>query len=215
MFYDRDEERNRRELAKAAADTAKLEAMLAEKRRIERAKRNQLLNTTRHETWHAHRLAYQDRQAGFVGEMAEARFYLRSLPVDRYVEAIVPYVDQVTNGGIVDLEFTAVCNNRDEWTKKGSELLFERARIKYEAECLSFEAWAIDHPDKKSWRNRNATREQWMLIRRTADALCIDALRGRVSCGDAYDWLQRHGANVRFRPPTESPDRKDEPGVSS
>lgn len=215
MIYDRDEERRRRELRKAEAETAKLQAKLAELRRNERSARSRLLSGTRHETWHAHRLAYQDRQAGYDGEMAEAPYYLRALPADRYVQAILPYADRMPEGGVVDIEVLAVRDNLEAWTKKGQALLHERARLKYEEECRAFDTWAADHPDAKSWRDRPATRAQWMLIRRTVEALDLPETPSRISCGEAFDWLQRHGANVRFRPPTVVDNPGDDTGASS
>lgn len=199
MIYDRDEERRRSALRKAQAETARLQAKLAGLRRNERSARSRLLSGTRHETWHAHRLAYQDRQAGYSGEMAEARYYLRALPADQYVQAILPYADQLSDGGVVDIEVLAVRANMEDWTQKGQALLHERARERYEEECRLFATWTADNPGKKSWRDRPATRAQWMLIRRTVDALDLASVPSRISCGEAHDWLQEHGANVRFR----------------
>jgi hypothetical protein len=84
-------------------------------------------------------------------------------------------------------------------------LLHEQARQAYEAECRKFEAWQEAHPDDVGWREKPATKAQWMLIRRTVDRLRLNELPKRITCGEAHDWLESHDANVRFRsaPPLE------------
>jgi len=205
-YDDREEDGRRRERRKAEIKEAEMAAKLAELRRQARSARSRLLSTTRHDTWHAHRLAAQDRQAGYDGEMSEARHYVRALPARDYVAAIAPFAKTMPDAPVVEVEVAAVRANLDNWTEKGKVLLYERARVAYEAECRSFETWAADHPGEKGWRDRPATRPQWMLIRRTVETLQLNDMPSRLSCGEAYDWLQSHGANVRFHPP-----RDDEP----
>ena len=208
-YHDREGDRRRRELRKAEALKAELEAKLAELRRRARSARSRLKSTTRHETWHVHRLAAQDRQAGYDGEMAEARHYLRSLPTRLYIEAIAQFARAMPDAPIVEVEVTAVRANLDGWTEASKAMLYERARQAYEAECRSFETWAADHPGEQDWRDRPATRPQWMLIRRTVEALQLNDMPSRLNCGEAYDWLQQHGANVRFRPLSDGEEVQD------
>ncbi|GLV20992.1 hypothetical protein TomMM35A_08520 [Sphingobium sp. TomMM35A] len=199
MNCDRDEDRRRRALRKRQEATARLQAKLDQSRRQERNARSQLLNTTRHPTWHAHRLAYQDRQAGFDGEMSEARYYLRALPLSRYTEAITPFAEINPDAGVVLLEVAAVRANLEEWTARGKAQLYQQAQTAYVEECRSFAHWQQANPDEKDWRNQPATRAQWMLIRRTADRLNIADMPLRLKRGEAHAWLERHGANLRFR----------------
>jgi hypothetical protein len=205
-YMDTDEERRRRELHKAEAETAKLEQRLAELRRKARSARSRLKSTTRHETWHARRLAAQDRQAGYDGEMAEARHYVRWLPMSAYVRALQPFAEANPNTSVVELEVMAVQANLDDWTTAGKGLLLDLARARYADECRTFEAWLKDHPGEKDWRDKPATRAQWMLIWRTVEALKLNDRPERLTRGQAHDWLQEHGANVRLR----NPDRPGE-----
>ena len=209
-YYDREEDRRRRELRQAEMKEAEAAAKLAELRRQARSARSRLLSTTRHETWHAHRLAAQDRQAGYDGEMSEARHYVRSRTAKDYVAVISPFARAMPDAPVVEVEVAAVRANLDAWTERGKALLYERARIAYATECRSFESWATDHPGEKDWRERPATRPQWMLIRRTVEALHLNDMPSRLNCGEAYDWLQSYGANVRFRP-----SREEEPASPS
>lgn len=160
MLYDRDEERRRRALRERQEATARLREKIAELRRQERNARSQLLSTTRHPTWHAHRLAYQDRQAGYDGEMAEARYYVRALPLPDYVAAITPFAEANPGAGVVTIEAEAVRANLTDWTRRGKALLYEQARSAYEKECAAFADWQQTHPEEKHWRDQPATRGQ-------------------------------------------------------
>lgn len=197
-YMDTEEERRRRDLHKAEAETAKLEQKLAELRRKERSARTRLKSTTRHETWHARRLAAQDRQAGYDGEMAEARHYVRSLTPQAYVKALQPFAAAHQDASIVEVEVLAVRANFEEWTARGKALLLDLARARYADECRTFEAWQKEHPDETGWRDKPATRAQWMLIWRTIEALNLNDRPERLTRGQAHDWLQEHGANVRL-----------------
>jgi len=200
MLFDRNEERRRRALLERQEATARQKEKLEVLRRKERAAKAQLLgSTTRHENWHAHRLVYQDRQAGYVGEMAEARYWVRSLTPDLYREAIAPYADAMHGASIIAVEVAAVRANLNDWARRGQDVLYEQARAAYEEECRSFAAWQAAHPDETDWRDAPATRKQWMLIRRTVDRLEGVAMPVRLKAGEAHDWLERHDANLRFR----------------
>lgn len=200
-YMDTEEERRRRELHRAEAEAAKLEQKLAELRRKARSARSRLKSTTRHETWHARRLAAQDRQAGYDGEMAEARHFLRSMPLSAYTKALEPYAEVYPETSVVELEVMAVNANLHDWTAAGKALLLDLARARYAEECRTFEAWLKEHPNEKGWRDKPATRAQWMLIWRTVEALKLNDRPERLTRGEAHDWLQEHGANVRLRGP--------------
>lgn len=58
-----------------------------------------------------------------------------------------------------------------------------------------------------------------MLIRRTVDRLGFDAMPTRLKCGEAHDWLEYHGANLRFRASNvgdrREPDAEPDPDQTS
>lgn len=171
MDYDRNEARRRRELEKALADKKKLEAKFADLARKARTAKSRLLATTRHESWHRHALAWLDRDAGYDGEMASARVWLRSLPIHDYITALTPFVEAMSAAPNIAIEVAAVRANLSNWTEKGDALLLDRARRDYAIELDSFLAWQRDNLDKKSWRTRPPTRTQLFLVSRdmTAD----------------------------------------------
>lgn len=197
MDYDRNEGRRRRELEKALAAKKKLEARFAELTRKARTAKSRLLATTRHESWHRHALAWLDRDAGYDGEMASARVWLRTLPIHDYIAVLVPHAEAMPDTSNIQIEVAAVRANQTEWTEKGDALLLERARRDYVAELESFRAWQRDNPDKKDWRTRPPTRTQLFLISRNAARLGIDE-PFNLDRGGAHDWIEAHGGNLRL-----------------
>jgi hypothetical protein len=200
MEFDRHEERRRREWRKAQEEAVRKRAELQKAEQKARSARQRLLNTTKHENWHRMRLAAHDREVGYTGEMASARFYLRELPPREYFNTLLAFAQQMQGASLINVEVAAVRANLEDWTARGDALLLDRARRKYEQECASFEAWQAANPGRDDWRRKPATRAQWFLIARTADALGI-ATPTRLSCGEAHDWLTRHGGNLRLRRP--------------
>ncbi len=197
MDYDRHEGRRRRELEKALAAKKKLEARFAELTRKARTAKSRLLATTRHESWHRHALAWLDRDAGYDGEMASARVWLRSLPIHDYIAALAPYAEAMPDASNIQVEVAAVRANQADWTKSGDALLLDRARRDYVTELGSFRAWQRDNPDKKDWRTRPPTRTQLFLISRNAVRLGIDE-PFNLDRGGAHDWIEAHGGNLRL-----------------
>lgn len=195
MDYDANEARRRRELGRAIAAKAELEAKLAEVARQARSAKARLLATTKAEGWHRHALAWLDRDAGYTGEMASARVYLRSLPFADYVKVIAAHA--TAGGRNIDAEVAAVAANLEEWTRKGDDLLLDRARRDYAAEVESFRQWEKDNPDRKGWRGQPSTRLQWFQISRNAERLGLD-MPVRLNRGEAHDWIEAHGGNLRL-----------------
>ena len=140
---------------------------------------------------HGTRVAVDDFGIGY-----SSLSYLRELPIRDYVDALRSYARE--GMPLIVIEVAAVRANLTDWTARGEQMLLERARIKYEKECASFEAWQQANSGNDDWRRKPATQAQWFLIGRTADALDIDMPR-RLNCGEAYDWLKAHGANLRLR----------------
>ncbi|QKS00135.1 hypothetical protein F9288_11220 [Sphingomonas sp. CL5.1] len=197
MDYNADEQRRRREYDAALGHKRRLEAKMAELDRKARAAKARLLATTKSEQWHRMTLGWLDRDAGYTGEMASARVWLRSVPVATYTSILAAYVEIAPNATNIQIEVMAVRDHLDDWTQKGDALLLARARRDYDAECVSFAQWERDNPDKGGWRSQKSTRAQWMLIGRTATALGIEAPM-RLNRGDAHEWLKAHGGNVRL-----------------
>lgn len=220
MDFNAEELRRRRAFEGARDAKAKADAKAAKARQRVRAAKARLTATTRSEQWHRMSLGWLDREAGYTGEMASARVYLRTLPIREYVEQISPYAVSMPDATNIQMEAAAVRDNLDAWTKMGDALLLKRAKADYAAECASFDKWERDNPDKGGWRTQKSTRAQWLLMLRTADALGIAPLRS-ANRGQAHDWLRANGGNIRLAaanngttgdmPPT--PDRPDDEGA--
>ena len=120
-MYDKDEERRRRELEALKAKEAKLRAELASLNKDKQSAKSRLLSTTRHENWHVRRLAALDMLMGYVGEMASARIYVRSLPLDDYVAALRPFAVLMPGADNLSIEIAAVKANHDEWHRLGED----------------------------------------------------------------------------------------------
>ena len=130
MDIEREQERYRRALRKAEEMATKAAEKLAKVQKEARMARSRLKSSTaRAPTWHAYRLSAQDRDAGFTGEMSEARHYLRSLLPRQYVDILQSHVTANPGVSIVQIEFTAVQANLESWTEKGKEILFQKARV--------------------------------------------------------------------------------------
>ncbi|EZP70385.1 hypothetical protein BV96_03350 [Sphingomonas paucimobilis] len=220
MDFNAEELRRRRAFEGARDAKAKADARAAKARQKVRAAKARLNATMRSEQWHRMSLGWLDREAGYTGEMASARVFLRTLPIRDYIQQISPYAASMPDATNIQMEAAAVRDNLDVWTKRGDALLLERARGDYAAECASFDKWERDNPDKGGWRTQKSTRAQWLLMLRTADALGIAPPRS-ANRGEAHDWLRAHGGNLRLAaansgttgdmPPT--PDHPDDTGV--
>ncbi|RVU02147.1 hypothetical protein EOE18_18010 [Novosphingobium umbonatum] len=198
MDYDREEMRLRRVYEKTMAAKKKLEERLARQKEEARSAKSRLQATTKSEQWHRMALAWLDRDAGYTGEMASARVWLKEQTMHKYIELIHAYVDQTKPQRIIDIEVAAVRANLVDWTAKGNALLLRRAYDGYVMECQSFRAWQQGHPDNVAWRKKPATRNQLLLIDRQASALRVP-FPGKMNRGEAHDWIERHGGNLRLK----------------
>ena len=196
-MYDKDEERRRRELEALKAKETKLREELASLNKEKQTAKSRLLSTTRHENWHFRRLASLDMLMGYVGEMASARIFVRSLSLDDYVAALRPYAVLMPGADNLSIEVAAVKANHDEWHRLGEEIVLERERQAAEAERASWEDWRAKNPEQNEWRGKPMTRRQYFLISRTADHLGI-RMPGQMTRGEACDWLESHGGNLRL-----------------
>lgn len=197
MEYDREAARRRRDYQKALAARTKLEEKLARLNRETRNAKSRLLATTKSEQWHRMTLGWLDREAGYTGEMASARVWLREQPIQDYVQLLVPFAHAMHGASSIAIEVAAVRANLEDWTTRGDALLLDRARQAYADDLESFRQWQRDNPNQEGWRRKPATRAQGFLVSRTAAALGIDPPR-RMTRGDAFDWIDRHGGNLRL-----------------
>lgn len=196
-MFDKTEESSRRKIGELAAAEAQLKARLAELNKERRSVKARLASTTKHENWHAHRLAHLDRLAGYSGEMASARIYIRSLPLSEYMSELMPFAEQMQGADNLAIEVAAVKANHDDWHNRGEEIVLERARVAAQAEYASWEAWQLKNPTAQHWRDKPMTRGQFFLVSRTADLLSIIA-PAKMTRGEAHDWLSAHGGNLRL-----------------
>lgn len=197
MEYDREAARRRRDYEKAMAAKAQLEERLAKLSRDARNAKSRLLATTKSEQWHRMTLGWLDREAGYTGEMASARVWLRHQTIQEYLQLLAPYAAGMLEAPNIELEVAAVRDNLDDWSAKGEALLLDRAKRDYREDLASFARWQREHPGEDAWRKKPATRAQGFLVSRTAAALGINAPL-RMTRGDAFDWLERHGGNLRL-----------------
>ena len=204
MDYDREEMRRRREYEEALAAQKKLEEKLASLKRAARTAKGRLLSsTTKSETWHRMSLGWLDREAGYNGEMASARVYLRGLPFQDYVQALAPFAEGMPGASNLAIEVAAVAANLSDWTVKGDTFLLERARRDYASENASFAAWQREHPEHETWRKKPPTRGQGFLITRITAAQDVEP-PVRMNRGEAHDWIARHGGNPRLAAETST-----------
>ena len=196
-MYDKDEERRRRELEALKAKEAKLREELASLNKEKQTAKSRLLSTTRHENWHVRRLASLDMLMGYVGEMASARIYVRSLSLDDYVAALRPFAVLMPGADNLSIEIAAVKANYDEWHRLGEEIVLERERTAAAADHASWVEWRAKNPEQNDWRGKPMTRRQYFLVSRTADYLGI-RMPGQMTRGEACDWLESHGGNLRL-----------------
>lgn len=197
MEYDREELRRRREYEQALAAQKKLEEKLAELKRAARSAKGRLLATTRSETWHRMSLGWLDRDAGYTGEMASARVWLRSQPLRTYMDVMVRTAEIMPGATNLEIEVAAVTANLEDWTAKGDAILLERAKRDYAADMASFAAWQRENPGQDGWRRKPATRAQNFLLARMGLALGLEPPL-RMNRGDAHDWITTHGGNPRL-----------------
>lgn len=197
MEYDREAARRRRDYEKALAAKAQLEEKLAKLSRATRNAKSRLLATTKSEQWHRMTLGWLDREAGYTGEMAPARVWLRHQSIHDYIELLAPHAATMPDATNLDIEVAAVRANLDDWSARGEALLLDRAKAAYAEDLAGFARWQREHPGEDGWRRKPATRAQGFLVSRTAATLGIDAPL-RMTRGDAFDWLERHGGNLRL-----------------
>ncbi len=197
MEYDREAARRRRDYEKALAAKAQLEEKLARLSRVTRNAKSRLLATTKSEQWHRMALGWLDREAGYTGEMASARVWVRHQTIHDYIQLLAPYAATMPDATNLEIEVAAVHANLDDWSARGEALLLDRAKAAYAEDLAGFARWQREHPGEDGWRRKPATRAQGFLVSRTAATLGIDAPL-RMTRGDAFDWLERHGGNLRL-----------------
>ena len=197
MDYDKDERRRRRELEKAQAAQNEMEQKLAKLKQVTRNAKTRLLATTRSEQWHRMSLAWVDRDAGYNGEMATARVWLRHMSPQDYIAIIAQFAEKMPGATNLQVEVAAVHANREVWNSLGETFLLDRAKRSYAAEAAKFRAWQQEHPDSDGWRKKPPTRDQGFLIGRMCAVLEIEAPT-RMNRGEAHEWIERHGGNPRL-----------------
>jgi len=205
MEYDAIEARRRREYEAAIAVERRAAERLAEIKRKARNARGRLLSTTRSEQWHRMALAWLERDAGYTGEMAAARVWLRRQPLDAYIKLVAPFAAAMPGATIIAAEFAAVRAHLDEWTKRGEALLLDRASHAYAEDVAGFRVWQRDNPGSDAWRRKAMTKSQGFLIGRMVAALDLEP-PARMNRGEAHDWIEQHGGNPRLASPPLDPD---------
>lgn len=138
------------------------------------------------------------RQEGLGAEHADALNFALSLPIEQFLREVESRAGAKPGASVAHLVAEIVKSGQDELRLKGRNLALEREWLAYERECESFAAWQKANPDKTSWRSKPASRAQYFLMWRTAEALGIRAI-GNCKSGDAHDWLMHHGANLRLK----------------
>ena len=197
MEYDAIETRRRRDYETMMAAKRKAEERLAEINRKARNAKSRLLSTTRSEQWHRMSLAWLERDAGYTGEMASARVWLRHQPFDAYISLIAPFAAVQPGASSIAAEIAAVRAHLDDWTKRGEALLLDRASSAYAEDVAGFRVWQRDHPDSTAWRRKPMTRSQGFLIGRMVAALDLEP-PARMNRGEAHSWIEQHGGNPRL-----------------
>ena len=159
-------------------------------------------------------LAWLERDAGYTGEMAAARVWLRRQPLDAYIKLVAPFAAAMPGATIIAAEFAAVRAHLDEWTKRGEALLLDRASRAYAEDVAAFRIWQRDNPGSDAWRRKAMTKSQGFLIGRMVAALDLEP-PARMNRGEAHDWIEQHGGNPRLASPPLDPDAPSGPPPAS
>lgn len=161
--------------------------------------RGQLVDGDLPARWNKHRkfgLGAPFVAVGFRAAMRDAWAGLWTLTIDTLERRcrLAAGADERQRFG--SLLLTMVESDAERLSHRGARSTFLRAQAAYHADCARFADWAAAHPDE-SWRSKLAKARQGYLVRSTASYRNHSApsLTGR---GEAADWLDRHGANVRF-----------------
>lgn len=198
-MYSNEELRLQRALKAAefahAAQREQLAKHAQELRRLQKQKQS----AEKHPDWHKYRLGAEMHAAGFNGQMSPACAYLNSLSLDEYCDAIAPFGLRERDT-VTELELRAITSNLQDWTAKGGKIILERETKRYWDDHSAFGIWQAEHPRNKQWRSLTPTSRQMFLADRTAEFLEIDP-PVRPSRGEAHEWLDAHGANLRIRSP--------------
>lgn len=205
MEYDAIEARRRREYEAAIAVERRAAERLTEIKRKARNAKSRLLSTTRSEQWHRMSLAWLERDAGYTGEMASARVWLRHQPFDAYISLIAPFAAVQPGVSSIAAEIAAVRAHLDKWTKRGEVLLLDRASRAYAKDVADFRVRQRDNPGSDAWRRKAMTKSQGFLVGRMVAALDLEP-PARMNRGEAHDWIEQHGGNPRLASPPLDPD---------
>lgn len=168
-----------------------------------------------HEVYHRMKLAYYDRQAGFEGRHADARDELRRYPVTEYYEIVGEVVADPARVTMVDAEFAAVEKHLDFLTEQANKRYLQRDAAAYREAQAKWEEHDRTRPNAGGWRGKAATREQWILIDRIVAAFAVNR-PGRMTRGEAHDWIQANGGNPRYDASgatANSPDNRGDGGA--
>lgn len=192
-----DELRIWRDLKTAERQAQQQRLRLAEAKKQLMLAQQQAKTKARHPDAAKYRLGADDVHHGFVYEDAEARAWLRDIPLVHYV-TLLESMGAREDEPVAKVELAAVRSHYDTFTRLGQQLMLAREIERYEERHRSFLAWVAENPSRQTWRAHTPKLRQLYLIERTAAALEIDHPVG-LNCGEAHDWLAKHGANVRLR----------------
>lgn len=198
MSIDRASERflqsHQKEREKLALQEAKLEAA---RKALARA---MAASEEKQEKWHRFKLAYADRKAGFEGRHADARDELRRMPASKYCEAVLANVTHPSQVSLVEAELATIERHFEKLTAAANARYLARDTAAYEAALNQWLEHDRKNPNSGGWRLNAATREQWILIDRIMAAAGLDDRPGKMTRGEAHDWIQAHGGNPRYGP---------------
>lgn len=196
-----DLERKLRELEATANEAA---ARAAEAKRQVRLARQRKRALPKHRDWHLYTLGGCLHAYGLRGEHSDAVEGFLASPMERltrWLEAL----DDGRERTIGEAICAAVGSAEGELSVLGQQAVFARAMLKFEDDLRS---WREAEPKVgDAWRRKRATREQKFLILRICEAEGVPLPPGKMSRGDASDWIFKHGGNPRFSTQTEHAQR--------
>lgn len=198
MLYSEEHFKASVDALEASALIEKLREQLAQAEADKRSAERRQRAVANHPTAVAMAVSAPLRQEGIGSEHADALNFVLSLPIEQFMEEAEARVGSKPTASVAHLVAEIVKSGQEELGLKGRDLALEREWRAYEWQCENFAAWQKANPEKTSWRSKPASRAQYFLMWRTAEALGIRAI-GNCKSGDAHDWLVKHGANLRLK----------------
>lgn len=136
---------------------------------------------------------------GIRAEHAPAMSALKSLSLHDYVARLALVAEKHPLLSAGTLEAQIVLSDDGSLTQAGKRIILQREMTKYFESRETWLARQANLSASEDWKRKLPTTEQRWLIERTCEHRDLNRPTTRTS-GEAHDWLEEHGANLRLKP---------------